>query len=178
MPERILRWLPELQNAADKCKVDLHILAAVLDRESLGGEALWPKGPTGTGDFGKPGTVHFRDRKKGELGHGRGLMQIDDRAHIGWLELKDAQGTPLWQKPADNILKGATILAQGVAILGCVEGGIAAYNAGPFRAKSVVRSVGWDAPSDKLIAALDKITTGGDYVSAVLKRAANFKREK
>ena len=41
------------------------IIAAILDRESRFGDALTPKGPSGTGDGG----------------HGRGLMQIDDRFH-------------------------------------------------------------------------------------------------
>jgi len=57
-------------------------------RESAWGDALSPPGPGGTGDGG----------------HGRGLMQIDDRSNADWLAAND------WTDPRTNVRKGLQIL--------------------------------------------------------------------
>ena len=54
-----------------------------------------PPGPIGTGDSG----------------HGRGLMQIDDRSHGQWLM------THNWQDPETNITYGGQILASNMIFL-------------------------------------------------------------
>jgi hypothetical protein len=134
------------------------LIAAVLDRESRGGEALKPAGPSGTGDWeaGLP------------LGHGRGLLQIDDRFHRDWLAQTRPDGTPLWMDAAANILFGAQLLKGYVDMLGSIPAGVCAYNAGPSRAQRVLDTVGED------VEALDSITTGKDYVSDVLRKEAEL----
>ena len=82
--------------------VDPFILYALGERESRWGEALSPAGPTGTGDSG----------------HGRGIMQIDDRSFgpdangvgkgNGWLGQND------WTDPYTNLTQGAIILNQAL----------------------------------------------------------------
>lgn len=98
---------------AKETGVDPFILAALGDRESRWGDALSPKGPSGTGD----------------VGHGRGLLQIDDRSFgpdergvgsgNGWLGSHD------WRDPYTNVRKGADILKGKLAFFqgnGSVKG--------------------------------------------------------
>src|SRR4051812_32892658 len=80
--------------AAHRTGVDVYLLAAICDRESLGGYALTPTGPSGTGDHG----------------HGLGLLQIDARFHPEFALQKLSDGTFAWQDPQMNINKGAEIL--------------------------------------------------------------------
>jgi soluble lytic murein transglycosylase-like protein len=131
------------------------ILAAICWRESLFGDALTPKGPGGTGDGG----------------HGRGLMQVDDRYH------KDFCATDAWKDPYRNITKGAEILHDAVGFFAqrgfagpmlwrCA---IAGYNAG---CGAVLRAVQNSAPPNPDIA-----TTGYDYSSWVLSRVTEIERE-
>jgi soluble lytic murein transglycosylase-like protein len=82
--------------------IDPFLIAALGDRESRWGNALSPRGPWGTGD----------------AGHGRGLLQIDDRSFgpdengvgsgDGWLASHD------WRDPETNIRKGAELLASNL----------------------------------------------------------------
>lgn len=74
--------------------VDAFLLYALGQRESRWGEAIG--GPGGTGDGG----------------HGRGIMQIDDRSFAQWLAAND------WRDPYTNVTKGALILKQKMAFLG------------------------------------------------------------
>ena len=143
-PPRLEQWRPEVLKAAKRTGLAPELIAAIMDRESLGGMALDPKGPTGTGDFG----------------HGRGLMQIDDRAH------PDFCGEPyFWADPGENILYGAQILVRNLHALGDVPSAIAAYNCGVHRVERLLLM----SPKPS-IAQLDELTTGHDYVSDVLSR--------
>ena len=82
--------------------IDPFLIYAIGQRESRWGNALSPKGPSGTGD----------------VGHGRGIMQIDDRSFgpdangegkgNGWLAEND------WTDPYTNITQGAKILNQAL----------------------------------------------------------------
>jgi Transglycosylase SLT domain len=82
--------------------VDPFLIYALGERESRWGDALSPKGPGGTGD----------------AGHGRGIMQIDDRSFgpdeqgigsgDGWLAAND------WRDPYTNVTKGAQVLNQAL----------------------------------------------------------------
>ena len=111
-------------------------LAAICWRETDFGLAL---NADGTGDFG----------------HGRGLMQIDDRWHADWIKSAN------WRDPETNIGKGAEIYIEGLARLedagfsgdGLELAAFAVYNAGFDRVWAAVRAgKSQDAP-----------TTGGDY---------------
>lgn len=91
----------------------------------------------------------------GADGHGRGLMQVDDRYHA----------LAGWDDPATNILSGARILDAGLrAFAPNLAAGCACYNCGP---ENVRRSLAEDA-SDP-----DRHTTGHDYSKRV---ASHYRR--
>lgn len=162
LPLRLRRWWSYLNWAGKTFGVDPYDLAAVMDRESLGGEALSPKGAGGTGDFG----------------HGRGLMQIDDRAWPAFVAAVGPNGEPLWKSPRWNILFGAQLISDNlVRFRGNRLAAFAAYNAGPGKVASVLGQLpdDWEHSSQlDLIQALDRVTTGGNYVSDVVKRREKF----
>lgn len=148
LPWRLAQWARQILAAAEAHRVDPLLLAAIMDRETLGGTApqLSVPGPSGTGDHG----------------HGRGLMQVDDRAHASWLACHD------WTDPAQNIDYGAAVLAEGLRTFpGCEPGGIAAYNCGARRVRKVLQALGED---EDWVDAFDALTTGGNYVSDVIER--------
>src|SRR5215472_16710163 len=98
LPYRAWRWRHEVERVSNETSMDRYLIWAVMDRESLCGDALFPKGsPQGVGDGG----------------HGRGLMQIDDRAHISFCE-----DISLWGDAYQNILYGATLLRTNIRKLG------------------------------------------------------------
>jgi soluble lytic murein transglycosylase-like protein len=146
--------MPFFRASGIRWGVDPYLLAAICERESRGGEALTPPGPAGTGDHGM----------------GCGLMQIDRRYWKGWI----ARGE--WGDPAKNISKGAEILSANMGILRSEIAGICAYNAGLTAASRAVDQLDRNAPRELRIAALDAVTTGRDYVSAVLRLRVEFAR--
>src|SRR4051812_46990770 len=81
IPAQYRQWLPDVQAAAKKYNLDPSLILAVMSRETNGKNI------------------------KGDGGHGRGLMQIDDRSWGPWLN--SHQGG---MDPASNIMKGAEIL--------------------------------------------------------------------
>jgi hypothetical protein len=152
LPQRIAQWAPEIAVASEEHRVDPLLLAAIIERESAGGETLSPPGPGGTGDSG----------------HGRGLCQIDDRANCAWILSAD------WRNPAINIEHGAMMLRQNMLGLGgSVPAALAGYNAGPSRARHVLTAM-VGAPADELVAELDRITTR-NYVSGTLAIWTSFR---
>lgn len=92
---------------------DLYDLAAICDRESVGGLILRPRGPAGLGDNG----------------HGHGLMQIDDRSFPEFCASED------WKDPLKNIFFGAGVLYDKWKEVRDTQGGIAAYNCGAWNVK-------------------------------------------
>lgn len=155
--EHLKPWARCFVSAEVSYRVDAFLLAAICDRESRGGLALSPRGPTGTGDNG----------------HGRGLMQIDDRWHPGFLSATDDRGVHLWKIAEWNIDYGAHVLSRYRALLDGNElAAIAAYNAGPGKVRRVMGTVTLDEAA--LVKLLDAVTTGGNYVSDVLRRRAGF----
>jgi hypothetical protein len=99
----------------------------------------------------------------GDNGHGRGLMQIDDRWHEAFVRSGE------WKDPDKNIEKSAEILRQshdylkrkGVSDDALVSCSIAGYNAGPGRVwQGLSRGMG-----------PDHYTTGKNYSEDVLRRA-------
>ena len=149
-----LQYAGFFQASAAKYGLRASVLASVCWRESAFGLTLSPPGPAGVGD----------------AGHGRGLMQIDDRSHAVWLAVNN------WRDPATNIDGGAEILAQAYAyfrmpgasandprpLSGAAldKAALAAYNAG---AGAVLRAI--IAGQDP-----DSVTTGHDYGSWILGR--------
>jgi hypothetical protein len=138
-------------DAVEQHKLHPAILGGIGSRESRWGLALSPPGPSGVGDGG----------------HGRGLMQIDDRAHPAFTS-SDA-----WRDPKKNIDYACRILNASLDVIGrrtdrvgeeLLRAGIAGYNCGPgnvLKALQQGRSV-------------DYFTAGRDYSSDVLSRAGWF----
>lgn len=148
LPERLARYALEIWCAAALYRVDPIVLAAILERESLGGDALTPPGPRGTGDGG----------------HGRGLMQIDDRWHRAFV------ATGLWREPPFSLLYAARLLRQSFDALGADDYGpaIGAYNAGTARVRSLLAALPATATIEQQIATIDRVTTH-HYVAGVLR---------
>lgn len=159
LPSRLKKWEPQF-HAAELCYgVPAALMAAIVDRESLGGDALLPRGnPAGIGD----------------KGNGLGLAQIDQRYHHRFAVAAFSDGTLLWTDPTFNILYGARLLKQNYDVTGSWPIAIASYNASMVR---VVRAAKLAEPRDShdaIVEAVDKCTTGGDYVSDVYRRCASF----
>lgn len=154
LPDRLARWAPQFV-AAELCYgVDPLLLAAIIDRESLGGDALKPKGPAGTGDNG----------------HGRGLGQIDDRSHVSFLSATFDGGAPLWQDPTFNVMYAAKLLRKNLDRFGDEAAAVAAYNCGPGNVRTALARLPAGASAAERLAAVDKRTAHGNYASDVLRR--------
>lgn len=128
------------------------VVAGIGSRESAWGLALTPPGPGGTGDGG----------------HGRGLLQVDDRWHVDFIN------SGKWANAKDNIIYGCALLKNfmthyetkgGITDkLLVLQAAVAAYNAGPRR---VLES--YQAGSG-----FDFYTTGRNYSVDTLSRAGWF----
>lgn len=160
LPARLSRWLPQFISAALCFDIDVSTLAAIIDRESLGGDALKPKGPAGNGDSG----------------HGFGLGQIDDRTHGGFLAARFWDGVRLWQEPTFNILYAARLLRSNLnATGGDLPLAIAAYNCGLKRARwMLAEKMGLILSESHRVAVLDSATANGNYLSDVLRRIKEY----
>ena len=120
-------------------------------------ETQWGNTP----DLSEPGPAGT-----GDSGHGRGLMQIDDRSWGDWLENND------WTDPYTNVSKGVAIYLTGRHYLeqhGVTgemldKGAIAAYNEGPGKVLRLINE-GQDPSAG---------TTGGDYATDVLGKIASY----
>jgi soluble lytic murein transglycosylase-like protein len=158
LPPRLSTWRNEIAAACLAYAIDPLLVAAIMDRESLGGTALVPQGARGTGDHG----------------HGRGLMQIDDRAHE-FVQYRDDAGRFLWQDPAFNVLYAVRLLDRNIMQLGGdMPAGVAAYNCGAGRVRKALSALAPATPYLERLAALDKLTANGDYVTDVLRRRITF----
>lgn len=121
LPRQVARYSTEILRAAQQFNVDPWVLAIIMYRESLGGDALRPPGPTGTGDFtgrfdpklGKNTSTGWQHADPATglppdgLGWGRGLMQIDYGVHIDWFK-----SGANWRDAQVNINKGAEVFAE------------------------------------------------------------------
>lgn len=150
IPSTARQYADQILQVAKEQNVDPMLIVALGERESRWGDALTPKGPGGTGDGG----------------HGRGLMQIDDRSHADWLAAND------WTDPLVNIRGGVKIFmaaynfmkAKGLQGEQLMQAAAAAYNAGAGRV--------WQAVATSK--SPDSVTTGGDYGSDVVKKMASY----
>lgn len=148
--EEVKKYESVIQKVAAQYDILPSVIAGIGSRESHWGLALTPPTPAGTGDGG----------------HGRGLMQIDDRWHIPFIQ------SGKWANAADNIIYGCAVLKSSIDLftknkitgfLG-LQGGIAGYNAGPSRALA-----GYNEGYG-----VDYYTTGRNYSKDVLERAGWF----
>lgn len=160
LPDRLHPYEAHFVAAATKTGLDPALLAAICDRETLGGTAkgYTPKGPAGRGDGG----------------HGHGLMQIDDRYHAKFI------ATGNWSRADANILYAAELLASNIRRFhdadppGAVFCAVAAYNCGCTRVERVLRTYREVPGGPSIEEAIDARTTGGNYARDVLARRARF----
>lgn len=159
LPPHMARWSPQFA-AAELCfGVDPWVLAAICEQESLGGDALYPKGPGGTGD----------------QGHGRGLMQIDDRWHRGFIAATLWDRSPAWKHPTFSIMYGAGLMRANLDELGGdYWSAIAAYNCGAAKVRSVLNALGFNPIAPQKLQALNGATHAGKYLSSVLRRRDEY----
>jgi soluble lytic murein transglycosylase-like protein len=158
-----------ISQAATQYNLAPSLICAIGSRESNWGQGsdMKPKGPSGTGDWAprNPQRWGYAMPPDG-LGWGRGLMQVD------YAE-SDFGKTGPWMDPTANILFGSNELATDIkhftanpiAGVDPVRAAVAAYNCGPGNVTRAI-SDGYD---------VDHYTTGGDYSTDVLERAAWFK---
>jgi hypothetical protein len=165
LPPRLARWAPHMLSAslgtlAEAFPVDVWTLAAVCDRESLGGDALKPRGPMGKGD--------------GNMGFG--LMQVDVRFHEAFLSARFGRaGLHLWKHPSFAFMYGAHLLAENLTVFaGELAPAVASYNASMTRVRAALLGLPAVATEAQRLAAVDSVTTGGNYASDVLARRARF----
>jgi hypothetical protein len=167
-----------VREASGEYGIEPAIIAAIGSRESGWGTSplLRPRGPAGTGDWGKRSPKHSppsRGRLPPDgLGFGRGLIQIDWDSH-------EFARTGHWPDPHENILYGTKVLRgklryiEGTGIelsqAELLRVGIAAYNAGEGNISKVLRDPNRGIPH------LDTPTAHGNYSADVLTRARWFK---
>lgn len=154
IPPRLARWVDVVQPIALHYGLDPLLVLSVIDRESLGGDALTPKGPGGTGDGG----------------HGRGLCQVDDRSHP-FTSCTDDAGRFLWADPWLNVSYACRLLRRLLDTFhNDSAAALAAYNAGAGRVQRALATLPKDATQRARLAVLDPLTAHGNYPSAVLAK--------
>jgi hypothetical protein len=116
LPQNLAPWADLALDAGRKWSVNPWFIIGVIERESLGGQALKPVGPEGSGDFLPRKTTSpywkYASPKTGlppdDVGWGRGLMQIDYGVYNDWVTNHD------WRDPAVNIDFGTQLLRRGL----------------------------------------------------------------
>jgi hypothetical protein len=150
--QQLQKYAAEVRNLAARYGIPASVIAGMGSRESRWGLALTPPGPAGTGDHG----------------HGRGLLQIDDRWHPAFVQ------SGQWKLPAENLRYGCALLRSFIDTfttkyrwspgLQTLRAAVAGYNCGPRRVYEA-----WQAGQD-----LDYFTAGRNYSADVLSRAGWF----
>jgi peptidoglycan hydrolase-like protein with peptidoglycan-binding domain len=136
MPAQFRKWIPYVEKAAKRYHLPPSLLMAVMSRETNGHNVV------------------------GDYGHGRGLMQIDDRSWGSWLSSHHGG-----MDPASNIMKGAEILRGNIDYFhGNVRYGVAAYNCGAGNVSSALAHGH----------SCDYYTANGNYSADVLHRRKWF----
>jgi soluble lytic murein transglycosylase-like protein len=157
LPDELARWDEFVRAAAAKHQVKESLIYAHMSRES-GGRNV-----------------------RGDSGHGRGLMQIDDRAFSEWVK-RNSEG----MDPASNIDKGAEVIRDNIdfwerhaSLLPVLADpafrercAIASYNCG---AGMVLRAVHAGQDPDHYTA--PGPTGHPDYSADVLRRQKSFLKE-
>lgn len=164
LPPRLQPWFPLCLPMEQKHGVDPLLLLAIIDRESLGGQMLIPKGPGGLGDNGQ----------------GHGLCQIDKRYHAAFCLERLEDGSMAWANPERNIDYGASILAGHLRLYEKDPDpevwAVAAYNASLKRVGDIRMLLSEPATHEKRVKAADLVTTHRNYVSDVLGRRDRWRR--
>lgn len=100
-------WLPFFFSEAKKYGFPAEVPIAIASRET----ELNPLYLKQKGDPVIRGGHVERDEAGAVVGHGHGLMQIDDRSFGDWCIAKNEEGVLLWHVPQECIAKGCEVLA-------------------------------------------------------------------
>ena len=174
LPERARVYLPTFEQLGAEFKLHPFLLAAIVDQETLCGTSplLHPKGPSGTGDWARdPAT----GRRTGTYGHGRGIWQVDDRAHAAFCARRLPDGRWAWEDPLEGGRYAmAEVLVPALKALdGDVSLALSAYNCGVGNVRKVLAKLPLAAPFARR-RSVDAITAHGTYAQAVMFRLACF----
>lgn len=156
-------WADVVWQVAQEQGVNPFLLSAIMERESGSGELLSPPGPAGTGDGG----------------HGRGLMQLDDRVTSGRHAQVVADGT--WADPYTNLTVAVTEHIQPDLTYFSKQGNGGA-DPRPLAGDALLTAAtaSYNAGSGAVLKALengetpDSVTTGRDYATSVLSLYATL----
>lgn len=136
--------LPYFKQSANRWNISIEVLLAVASRETQ----------MGTNNY------YLQNNFTGKDGHGKGIMQIDDRYH-NFAKITAPNND---RKMIDY---GAQFLADLKQQFGNIKDALSAYNAGPSAVRQAyMRGVDPDI-----------YTTGGDYAKDVLQRAKIIKSQ-
>lgn len=154
-----------IRYAAQEAGVHQSVICGIGSRESRWGLALTPPFPHGTGDFAKRNGALPPDGK----GWGRGIMQIDYRAH-------EFARKGEWRDPGKNIAYAGKVLGDNIKVLAkrrpelhgmdLLRASIAAYNCG---AGNVIKALEYGR-------GVDYYTAHRDYSRDTLSLAGWFQR--
>lgn len=200
VPRRTRKYADTILRVSTERNVSPFILVAIMERESLSGEALRPPGPAGTGDFiprfrshqwiARHGEIAFPEgtrvtedtgvvggkRVPGKLysptttGWGHGLMQIDYMLHTEFVR------SGAWTDPYRAMLKAADILAANVTV---IRRALPDLSEDRLAAAALAA---YNGGAGRVIALIrdgknpDRATTGKDYARDVLARADSILR--
>lgn len=110
-------------------------------------------------------------------GWGRGAFQIDFAAHTAWCLEKLPDGRFVWEDPAQNADKAASILHEAIVAFDHDEYLAAcAYNAGISNVRSAILRCQPPVTTEMRHMAGDGCTTGRDYGRDVMRRRREFRR--
>ena len=150
--EEVKKYEAVIYKVAQAYELPPSVLAGMGSRASAWGLSISPPGPEGIGNDG----------------HGRGLMQIDERWHVPFVQ------SGKWVEAEENIIYAAAVLKNAIEYITkklgwpmgfrLLKAGIAGYNCGPNRVLQALQN-GQDE---------DYFTTGRNYAQDVLERAGWF----
>ncbi len=155
IPDRVAQWRPQATAAGSIFGVDPLDLLALVSRESAG------------------------DPNAQSPDYGLGLMQITARFHPTFCEALGPDQRPLWRHPGWNIMYGAHLFRFNLDAFHGLDvdpriPAFASYNASLKHVREKLRALPRPTTDEQAVAVLDPLTTGGDYVSDVLRRRASF----
>lgn len=138
LPKRLQRWWDAVAQAASAHALDACLVLAVLDRESLGGVALKPKGETGTGDWTPRHWGRYASEADAQARYRHWRPSREEYEKLTRRKLSDEQLVPELCVPIDGMGFGRGLMQIDYSdpsnrpfLLARIEGGMPAWQSGP-----------------------------------------------